>query len=243
MRPESIRILVVDDDSLVLQILRDILILKGYQTTVAADGKEALNIIGKESFDVVLTDLGMPDVDGWVVAGRVKEKSPRTPVILITGWGAQLVNRDLSDKGVDLVLEKPINMGRLFEAIESVLGASSLFEDQRAYRRLRGNVGSFVILTAADNLLVARVGELTNISLGGLSFEYLPRGEQPMAHFCQATILIHNGPQLSKLPCKVVYDIEVAGRGTTRRCGVKFGSLDEGELKLLDHILSKHSCA
>ena len=118
---DTLRVLVVDDDEEVLKLLRDMIRLSGHKVTALQDGKAALRILGEERFDLVLTDLGMPDVGGWEIAGRAKAKHPDVPVILVTGWGARYEEENLMEKGVDLVLSKPVAYSKLQESMESLL--------------------------------------------------------------------------------------------------------------------------
>ncbi len=120
---ESRKILVVDDDEEILSILRDMIQLKGHRVHVASEGSAALELIQKEDFDLVLTDLGMPVISGWEIARCVKEKDRRTPVVLVTGWGTQYEEEDLSARGVDLVLSKPLSWDKLLEAVTRLLSA------------------------------------------------------------------------------------------------------------------------
>jgi CheY-like chemotaxis protein len=69
------------------------------------------------AFDVVISDLGMPYVDGRKVASAIKDLSPSTPVILLTGWGQRLVAEGDIPAHVDLVLGKPPKLGQLREAL------------------------------------------------------------------------------------------------------------------------------
>ncbi len=114
---ESFKLLVVDDDPEILEILRDMLRLKGHRVTAVNDGHEALRLIENEEFDLVLTDLGMPSVSGWEIAKSAKAKDPKLPVILITGWGAQYEEDDLTASGVDHVLSKPLSWDKLLETV------------------------------------------------------------------------------------------------------------------------------
>lgn len=120
----SFRLLVVDDDREILGVIRDMLRLKGHRVVASHNGEEALTLIGRENFDLVFTDLGMPSVSGWDIAARVKAKSPRVPVVLITGWGAQYEEEDLSTRGVDLVLSKPLSWEKLLGSIDKLLSDS-----------------------------------------------------------------------------------------------------------------------
>jgi PAS domain S-box-containing protein len=110
--PSRLRVLVVDDDPLLVKSLRDALESDGHVVVTANGGKEGIEAFkaaekSGERFAVVLTDLGMPYVDGRKVAGAVKAVSPSTPVILITGWGQRLVAEEGVPTHVDRVLNKP----------------------------------------------------------------------------------------------------------------------------------------
>ncbi len=110
--PTFLRILVVDDDPLVIKSLRDILETDGHTVTAAAGGQAGIDafIAGKgnnQPFAVVISDLGMPNVDGRKVARAIKAASPATPIILLTGWGQRLTAEGDIPPHVDYVLNKP----------------------------------------------------------------------------------------------------------------------------------------
>lgn len=117
----SYRLLLVDDDPEILNILRDMLRLKGHKVVATSDGEKALDLLASSHFDLVITDLGMPVVSGWEIAKRVKEKDGNTPVVMITGWGAQYEDEDLGSRGVDLMLAKPLSWDKLLGSIERML--------------------------------------------------------------------------------------------------------------------------
>ena len=108
------RILVIDNELPVLDSMKTVLELEGHAVAGATGGQAGIDMFvaavsGPEPFDAVLTDLSMPGVDGRQVAHAVKSISPTTPVILLTGWGAQ--SQDPS--GVDHVLSKPPRLQEL----------------------------------------------------------------------------------------------------------------------------------
>jgi signal transduction histidine kinase/ActR/RegA family two-component response regulator len=113
-----LRLLVIDDDPLLIQSLRDTLELEGHSVTVADGGQSGVDAFvaatsaGKRH-DVVITDLGMPHLDGRAVAAAVKAVDPGTPVILLTGWGARLATENETPVGVDRVLGKPPRLTEL----------------------------------------------------------------------------------------------------------------------------------
>jgi DNA-binding response OmpR family regulator/anti-sigma regulatory factor (Ser/Thr protein kinase) len=121
-KPSSLRLLVVDDDPLLIKCLRDALEGQGHTVVTATGGQEGIDIFqatanGQEPFAVVITDLGMPHVDGRRVASAVKLASPATPVILLTGWGQKLLAEGDVPANVDQVLNKPPKLRELREAL------------------------------------------------------------------------------------------------------------------------------
>jgi PAS domain S-box-containing protein len=128
--PPPLRILCIDDEPLLRQALQETLEREGHTVTLADGGKSGLAAFhaaqeGGSPFDVVITDLGMPYVDGREVARTVKAASPSTPVILLTGWGVSLdAERDIPD-AVDLVLGKPPMLDALNRALARVAASPS----------------------------------------------------------------------------------------------------------------------
>jgi PAS domain S-box-containing protein len=126
--PRNLRILIVDDDPLLLKSLCDTLTDDGHTIVTASGGQQgvdafALALASRETFDVVLTDLGMPYLDGRQVASFVKGASPSTPVILLTGWGQRLLADNDTPQHVDCVVSKPPRLRDLREALRRCLAA------------------------------------------------------------------------------------------------------------------------
>ena len=117
VHPErAARVLLVDDDARLLVVLSDMLRSGGHQVTTAANGAEAIASFDPALHDVVITDLGMPKVNGWQVAEHVKTRAPDTRVFLLTGWGEGVTATE-SSKYVDQVLAKPISADALLERL------------------------------------------------------------------------------------------------------------------------------
>jgi signal transduction histidine kinase/ActR/RegA family two-component response regulator len=117
-----LRILLVDDDPLLIKSLQDTLQEDGHLITASHGGREGIEAFSAaakrgETFDVVVTDLGMPYVDGRKVAASVKGISPATPVILLTGWGQRLIATHDAPAHVDKVLAKPPRLHELRAAL------------------------------------------------------------------------------------------------------------------------------
>jgi PAS domain S-box-containing protein len=106
------RILIIDDDPLLLKSLRDTLEAEGHDVTSANSGQTGINTFVESHaagspFPLVITDLGMPHVDGRKVAATIKASVPTTVVLMLTGWGRRLVAEGDVPAGVDQVLSKP----------------------------------------------------------------------------------------------------------------------------------------
>jgi PAS domain S-box-containing protein len=122
------RILIVDDDPLLLRSLREALESDGHEVVAATGGQAGINAFVESHaegrpFPVVITDLGMPHVDGRKVASTVKGSVPATVVLMLTGWGRRLVAEGDIPAGVDAVLSKPPKLVELRNALARHLGA------------------------------------------------------------------------------------------------------------------------
>jgi signal transduction histidine kinase/ActR/RegA family two-component response regulator len=122
----GVKILLIDDDAVQLESLRESLEMSGCRVTCASGGQAGIDAFlaaaeSAEPYAVVITDLGMPHVDGRGVASTVARASPATPVILLTGWGQSLQEQNDIPAGVTRVMTKPPNVGRLRAAVAEVL--------------------------------------------------------------------------------------------------------------------------
>jgi signal transduction histidine kinase/CheY-like chemotaxis protein len=124
--PQPMRLLIIDDDPFVLDSMHMVLELDGHTAVRANSGKEGVDAFRlaqdhNEGFAAVITDLGMPNMNGNQVAGAIKAMSPSTPVILLTGWGQRLRkgkdDAGDSDGNVDMVLSKPPQLDELRAAL------------------------------------------------------------------------------------------------------------------------------
>lgn len=115
------RVLVIEDEEHIRRMLVEILGRAGHAVETAADGLEGLARFQSGSYDVVITDLSMPECSGLEVASAVKQMAPGTPVILITGWGDLLDPARIQESGVDLMLVKPFANERVLGALANAL--------------------------------------------------------------------------------------------------------------------------
>lgn len=111
-------ILVVDDDEGMRGMLFLLLSRLGYRVAVAENGREALELFSKDRISLVLTDMCMPEMDGLTLAAKVKDASPNTPVIMITGSRIQ----EGAERGcVDHIIFKPFQLDDIHQAVEMAL--------------------------------------------------------------------------------------------------------------------------
>ncbi|MEX1054541.1 MAG: ATP-binding protein, partial [Rhodothermales bacterium] len=115
------RILVVDDERMVRTILVKLLSLKGHDVEQAASGSEALSIMDAQEFDLVFTDLGMPEMNGRQLARVLRRKRPDLPIVLLTG------DTEVGEPGddVDVVMAKPFKIDQLERTIQDLLQVDS----------------------------------------------------------------------------------------------------------------------
>lgn len=111
-RPEA-PVLVIDDESGVRDVIATTLRREGYLVTTCANGREGIRRFDAEPFDLVVTDLGMPGLTGWDVAAHVKQRSPGTPVVLVTGWGDRMTPEEVQARGVDFLISKPFKLDQI----------------------------------------------------------------------------------------------------------------------------------
>jgi PAS domain S-box-containing protein len=119
---EPLRLLLVDDDPVLLNALRNTLEVDGHSASIANGGQAGIDAFvaacdAARPYDVVITDLGMPRVDGRLVAAQVKQRLPATPVILLTGWGQRMAEEGDAPADVDVVLSKPPRLADLRAAL------------------------------------------------------------------------------------------------------------------------------
>ncbi len=115
------RALLVEDDPDNREAMASLLSLGGFEVTAADCGAAGVRAFGDGRFDVVLTDLGLPDMDGWQVAGEIKQAAPSMPIALITGWGLNLDRDEIRRRGVDLLVKKPLDPRAFLGQIEGLL--------------------------------------------------------------------------------------------------------------------------
>ncbi len=181
------RILVADDEPGLLAIVRQFMERSGARVSPALGGRAALHALAAAGakFDVVITDLDMPDVDGWAVTSAVKSHHPGTHVVMLTGWAGEIAPEHFKSRGVDVVLGKPCSRSELEAAVGQLLATSTplrtgfdvlLVDDEPRFARAVGKLLALqghrvtVVASAAEALaaVASRTFDvvLTDYSLG-----------------------------------------------------------------------------
>jgi DNA-binding NtrC family response regulator len=115
---QKLNIMVVDDEAIVGKRLKPTLERDGYEVETFGDGTSALDRIGQKDFNIIVTDVRMDDVDGMQILEHVKRHSPRTKVIIITGYATVDLAREALVKGAFDFIAKPFKPADLRVIIE-----------------------------------------------------------------------------------------------------------------------------
>lgn len=148
------KILIVDDDKNISELLRLYLVKEGYETILAFDGEEALAVFGEERPDLVLLDVMMPKLDGWQVCREIR-RSSSVPVIMLTAKGETFDKVVGFDLGADDYIVKPFDAKEVLMRIKAVLRrsnprSSSVMEVR--YDKLTINLTNYVM--TVDNVVI-----------------------------------------------------------------------------------------
>ena len=119
MNTEKPSILVVDDELLIRDLLYDFFTGQGWNITVAEDGRRALDMMRSRKYDLVLSDIKMPQMDGLALSAHVKQAHPEIPVVLMTGYPSVDTAVTALRHKVDDYVIKPFNINQLYKLVES----------------------------------------------------------------------------------------------------------------------------
>lgn len=114
-------ILIVDDENDLRTLLRHILTAQGYQITDAADGEEAIELIKLQKFDIALLDIQMPNINGIQVLKYIKEHSPQTKAVMLTGYADLKHAMEAKEFGARDFIGKPYKLEDVLSTIEHIL--------------------------------------------------------------------------------------------------------------------------
>ncbi|MCB0525779.1 MAG: sigma-54 dependent transcriptional regulator [Saprospiraceae bacterium] len=136
------KILIVDDETPIRRTLRDILEFEGYEVDEATDGFDCVAKVQKEKFDVVITDIKMPKMDGIEALERLQILSPETPVIMVSGHGTIDTAVEAVKKGAFDFISKPPDLNRMLITVRNALDRSELVNTTQVLRKqVKGSKG------------------------------------------------------------------------------------------------------
>lgn len=118
------RILVIDDEQPILDLMRAMLARDSYEVLCADNGVLGLEMYREQNPDLLIVDIAMPEVNGYHVIDTIRQeegKDKHTPIIVLTAFPESVVTRDLDDMGADLYLTKPITAGDLLAFVSKLL--------------------------------------------------------------------------------------------------------------------------
>lgn len=124
MPENQAHLLLVDDDNDLRNLLERVLLRNGFRVHAAADGRQAIKLLGRERFDLVVTDIIMPDVEGIELILKIRKDHPSLPIIAMSAGGrlnAEGYLKMARSLGANRILEKPFSIDSLLEGIRELL--------------------------------------------------------------------------------------------------------------------------
>ena len=126
-----LKILIAEDDRELCQLFSHVLVKNGYAVTAVDNGKEALDAIEKDYFDLIISDIMMPFVDGYELVSKLRESGNQTPVMMITARDAFDDMRQGFLSGTDDYMVKPINVNEMVLRVGALLRRSQMIHERR----------------------------------------------------------------------------------------------------------------
>jgi len=123
MEKNKKKVLVVEDEEEIIEFLKNFLRRRKIEVYLAKSGLEALDVFEKESPNLVLLDIGIPQIDGLEVLREIKEKVPQTKVIMVTGRADKKSISKAKKLSADAYINKPVDLAELYSVIEKFLKA------------------------------------------------------------------------------------------------------------------------
>lgn len=138
------KILVIDDERSIRNIIGELLEMEGHTVKTAENGVQGYEMIGAESFDLVISDIKMPEMDGIELLDKMIERHPDTTVVMISGHGNIDTAVECIKKGAFDYIEKPIDMNRILVTVKNALERGSLVKETKTLRRKVHKVAEIV---------------------------------------------------------------------------------------------------
>jgi DNA-binding NtrC family response regulator len=128
-------ILVIDDEAAIRETLKEILEYEKYDVTLAEDGAKGLQLLQKNNFDVILSDVKMPGIDGMELLDRVQALAPDVPIVMISGHGSVEMAIEATKKGAYDFITKPPDLNRLLITLRNAVDRNNLVSETKVLKR------------------------------------------------------------------------------------------------------------
>jgi signal transduction histidine kinase len=236
------RILFVDDEELISDTMRLVMEQLGYRVNAFSKSDLALQefLARPFDYDLIITDMIMPDMTGDVLAKKIREVRNDIPIIMSTGYNEKIDTDSARELGIMEIMVKPVRMNTLAKTIREVL--DSCKEDRRSDKRYSISGSSFIMPASDSNVRF----DMIDISKTGLSFRYYRNGEA-VKEFDKLSILTaDNKFIMGDIGFKTVSDVELfedfdSLDVSIRRRGIQFETLTPLQQKMLDHFIQNHT--
>jgi CheY-like chemotaxis protein len=237
-------ILIVDDEEMLVDMMRQVLEQLGYTVSAHADSAEALKAFhaSPHTYDLLITDMTMPGMTGTSLAKAVKAIRTDIPIILCTGFNEQINRENTQSLGIETLIMKPVGMQQLAQTIREVLLPAST--ERRKNPRYSAPAGAFVI----SGTHPYERCHLLDISIAGLAYSH-EMETTPGDRSDQVAIMGPGGKIfVSGIRCRTVSDIP-AGRGLSlpeadqARRSVCFDGLTMPQTDLINRFIHQHALA
>lgn len=149
MEHEGCRVLVVDDEDLVISVIREVLQLRDLEISEASDGESAVERLGRERFDLVIADKNLPGINGLEVLRRAKRRDPTVATLLVTGFSSRESAEEAMVIGIDDYIIKPFDVEDLADKVEEALDLR-LFRTQVTPHAIPHPLGRRVVICDPD---------------------------------------------------------------------------------------------
>jgi PAS domain S-box-containing protein len=187
-------ILIVDDEQAMLELAQEILIAKGYQVRLANNGIQALSILEKEAIDLVVSDVIMPEMDGYQLAANIQELYPDLKIQMVTGF-ADDRNKNNFNLNLNKILYKPYTSKKLLEKIRNLLDQNN--------KTKNSNLSGYTIMVMDDEDSML---ELFKINLNKLGCDFI-LASNPLEAISLFNESLNNGKQIDV----IILDLSIPG--------------------------------
>ena len=195
------KILIAEDEALQRELLEGFLKKEGYGAMAVANGREALQKLNEENFDVVLLDYKMPEMDGFVTLKEIKKRYPELPVIMMTAYGTVETAVASMKEGALDYLTKPIDLDELLLMLDKVIERAQLIEENKVLREKLRERSRFENIVYGSSKMMEVMGLVARVAPSPATV--LIRGESGTGKELVATAIHQASPRAAKPMVKV----------------------------------------